>query len=134
MRAQPIHPDFLQQAWPLVVLWLASGLKHSAGEYNVDQLKVLVQQGRQILFSIFNGDSMVGAGTVAIEDYPNARIGFITSLGGIGVLNDEVFQSLASWARNNGCTSIRGAVRPSMARLCKKTGFTQPYVIVEHKL
>lgn len=135
MYAQPLHPDYLHNVWPLVKFWLASGLKHGAGEYNVDQLKVFIQQGQHVLFSIIDDEGrMVGAGTVAIENYPNARIGFITSLGGVGVLNSEVFESLADWARNNGCTSIRGAVRPSMARLCKKAGFGQQYIIVEHKL
>ena len=134
MYAHPIHPDYLQKVWPLVKDWLASGLRHGAGEYSVDQLKVLIQQGQHILFTIQTDDEVVGAGTVAFEDYPNARIAFITSLGGVGVLNTETFESLAEWARNNGCTSIRGAVRPSVARLCKKTGFEQRYIIVEHSL
>jgi hypothetical protein len=134
MNIQPIHPDYLHRIWPVVALWLENGLVHSGGEYNVDQLKVFVQQGRHVLLTFVEDDKIVGAFTVCFEDYPNARIAFVSSIGGRSIADLSALGSFSEWCRDAGCTAIRGAVRPSVARLTKKFGFEQRYIIVEQSL
>ena len=134
MYAQPIHPDYLQSTWPLVKDWLEAGLAHGAGEYNVDQLKVMIQRGDNTLVLMLDDDKPVGACTVAFENFPNARIAFVTSIGGKGLSDLGLLESFSEWCRNMGCTSIRGAVRPAVAALVKIFGFEQRYIIVEHQL
>ena len=134
MHAQPIHPDYLQNTWPLVKDWLEAGLLHGAGEYNVDQLKMMIQRGDNTLFVMMDDETPVGACTVAIENFPNARIAFVTSIGGKGLSDEGLLESFSEWCRNMGCTSIRGAVRPAVAALVKIFGFEQRYIIVEHSL
>lgn len=134
MHAQPIHPDFLHQVWPDVKDWLEAGLAHGAGEYNVDQLKVMIQRGENILHVMIDEDKPVGACAVCFENYPNARVAFVTSIGGKGLSDEGLLESFSEWCRSNGCTSIRGAVRPAVAALVKIFGFEQRYIIVEHQL
>ena len=134
MNTQPIHPDYVHQIWPTVARWLENGLVHSGGEYNIDQLKVFVQQGSHILHVFIEDGEYVGAVTVAFENYPNARIAFVSSIGGRSIADLSALSSFSDWCRAAGCTSIRGAVRPSVARLCNKFGFEQRYIIVEQSL
>lgn len=134
MHAQPIHPDFLQTAWPIAKDWLEAGLEHSAGEYTVDQLKVMIMRGDNTLVLMLDDDRPVGACTVAFENFPNARIAFVTSIGGKGLSDESLLESFSEWCRAMGCTSIRGAVRPAVAALVKIFGFEQRYIIVEHRL
>ena len=134
MYAQPIHPDYLQRNWPIVKDWLEAGMRESNGEYTVEQLKVFVMQGRHVLLCVILGERIVGAMTIAFEDFPNERVAFVSSMGGAGIVNQEVLESVSDWCRRNGCTALRGAVRPSVAKLFKKLDFEQRYIIVEHKL
>jgi hypothetical protein len=134
MYAQPIHPDYLQNTWPIAKDWLEAGLAYSAGEYSVDQLKVFIQQGSHIMFLMMDDEKPVGACTVTFENYPNARIAFVSSIGGKGLSDEGLLESFSEWCRANGCTSIRGAVRPAVAALVKIFGFEQRYIIVEHSL
>lgn len=134
MNIQPIHPDYLHRTWPIVAGWLENGLAHSGGEYNIDQLKVLVQQGQHVLILFMEADQVVGAFTVAFENYPNARIAFVSSIGGLSIADLSALSAFAEWCRDAGCTAIRGAVRPSVARLTQKFGFKHRYIIVEQSL
>jgi hypothetical protein len=135
MYAQPVHPDYLQNTWPVVKDWLEAGLAHGAGEYNVDQLKVMIMRGdNHLVVMLSDSDEPVGACTVAFENFPNARIAFVTSIGGKGLSDLSLLESFSEWCRANGCTSIRGAVRPAVAALVKIFGFEQRYIIVEHQL
>ena len=119
MNTQPIHPDYVHQIWPTVARWLEN---------------VFVQQGSHILHVFIEDGEYVGAVTVAFENYPNARVAFVSSIGGRSIADLSALSSFSVWCWAAGCTSIRGAVRPSVARLCNKFGFEQRYIIVEQSL
>ena len=134
-RLLSIPPNHVCQKWPLVEQYVVEALKYGAGEYSAEQLKVMLTQGVQALLVALDGDTVVGAATVAFENYPNDRIGFITAIGGKFISTPELWDQLHDWMRGQGCTKIRGAARPAIARLWKqKFGFEQRYIIVEHPL
>lgn len=136
MNLHHIPPVSIQQTWPLVEKYLADGLKYSAGEYNVDQLKVMVVRGEHALFAFTdeNGD-ISGAGTICFENYPNERVAFVSCVGGRALSTPKVFEQLKTWCVNHGATSIRGAGRDSIVRLWQmKFNFKKRYTIVEYKL
>lgn len=115
---------------------LTLALEHSGGEYSAQQLQFMLVRGEQTLLIAESGDGkIIGAVAVAFENYPNARIAFITAIGGRMISTPDLYDQLTNWCRTNGCTKIRGAARESIARLWKqKFGFEQRYIIVEHSL
>jgi hypothetical protein len=134
MNLVHIPPADINRVWHAVYGFLDDGLQYSAGEYDVIDLFRLLSDGSQQLLAIVNGDRILGAASVLVEDYPKARVAYITTMGGRGILNETGFGLLADWAKQIGCTAVRGAVRPSVFRLARRVSFEPKYIIVERKL
>lgn len=135
MHIQPVHPDYVCQSWAQVAPFLGAALKHSAGEYNLDQLKVMLTTGTQALLVTTDGERVTGAITVAFENYPNDRIAFVTAVGGRLITSDDLWEQFLAWCRNMGATKIRGAAHKSVARLWRQRFAVEPkYILVEKTL
>ena len=127
--------NFIAQLWPKVKDMLEAALTHSAGEYNADQLKVMLVNGLQVLLIAERDGKIYGAATIHFENYPNDRIAFMTAIGGRMIANQDCWQQFLDWARANGCTKVRGAAFEAVARLWRqKFGVESRYIIVEKSL
>jgi hypothetical protein len=124
----------IQQTWNEVDKMLASALVHSGGEYNLDQLKVMLVEGRQVLLVLVDDDNKIQtAFTVEWINHPNDRIAFMTTIGGKTDLDS--FAQFKEWVKVNGGTKIQGAAFEAVARLWKrKMNFKNKYIIVEYEL
>jgi hypothetical protein len=130
-----VPKEFIQGAWPSVEGMLSNALRHSAGEYNMDQLKSMLVMGVQHLLVADDGEQVRGAATIAFENYPNDRIAFVTAIGGRMIANMEIWKQFEDWCKSNGCTKVRGFAFDSVARLWKKKfNVDTVYVVVEKKL
>ena len=124
----------IQQTWNEVDNMLASALVHSGGEYNLDQLKLMLVEDKQVLLVLVDDDNKIKtAFTVEWINYPNDRVAFLTAIGGRTDL--DAFNQFKEWVKINGGTKIQGAAFESVARLWKKKlGFENKYIIVEYAL
>ena len=124
----------IQQTWHEVDKMLASALVHSGGEYNLDQLKLMLVEDKQVLLVLVDDDNKIKtAFTVEWINYPNDRVAFLTAIGGRTDL--DAFNQFKEWVKINGGTKIQGAAFESVARLWKKKlGFENKYIIVEYAL
>jgi hypothetical protein len=124
----------IQQTWQEVDKMLASALVHSGGEYNLDQLKVMLVEGRQVLLVLVDDNNKIQtAFTVEWINHPNDRIAFMTTIGGKTDLDS--FAQFKEWVKVNGGTKIQGAAFEAVARLWKrKMNFKNKYIIVEYTL
>src|SRR3990167_5085939 len=77
-----VNPNFIAQMWPKVEDMLEAALKHSAGEYTAEQLKVMLVNGSQFLLVAEDGEKIHGAAAIAFQNFPNDRIAFMTAIGG----------------------------------------------------
>lgn len=135
MYIQQIPAYLVNQAWPSVEGHLASALRHSGGEYTIDQLRMMLARGEHALLTVMLGECVVGAASVVFENHPSARIAFISAVGGRMISTPEIWGQLQNWCIEQGATRIRGACRPAAARLWQqKFGFKQRYIIVEKDL
>ena len=135
MKLEHLHPNCLHLVWGDVAPMLDAALKTGAGEYNVDQLKVLLVQGQQQLLVFSDEGKIQGAVTVVFENYPNDRIAFVTTMGGCGICRQDMWDSFVQWARSLGATKMRAYSQKSAARLWRqKFGVEQRYLIVEKSL
>lgn len=123
----------IQQTWHQVEPMLARAMKHSAGEYDLNQLKVMIVEGRQKLLVMVEDGKIKGAVTIEWINYPNDRVAFITAIG--GKTDENCMSEFHEWVKVNGGTKIQGAAFESVARLWKrKFGFENRYIIVELKV
>ena len=135
LNVQYVPTEHTAQSWGQVESFITEALKHSNGDYTVDQMKLLVCTGQQMLLVAVDEDNQVhGATTVSFINYPNDRVAFITTMGGKLITGKDNFPQLCRVLRLQGATKIQGAVRPSMAKLSKKYGFSEVAALVEIKL
>jgi hypothetical protein len=124
----------VQQAWNQVEDMLASAMVHVDGEYTLDQLKVMLVDGKQTLLVLVDDDNKIQtAFTIQWIDYPNDKVAFLTAIGGKTDLN--AFNQFKDWVKASGGTKIQGATFEAVARLWKmKLGFKHKYTIMEYEL
>jgi hypothetical protein len=124
----------VQQVWNQVEDMLASAMVHVDGEYTLDQLKVMLVDGKQTLLVLVDDNNKIQtAFTIQWIDYPNDKVAFLTAIGGKTDLN--AFNQFKDWVKASGGTKIQGATFESVARLWKmKLGFKYKYTIMEYEL
>lgn len=132
LRIVPV--THMQQVWSEVSPLLASAMVHSAGEYDLNQLKVMLVEGRQTLLVLVDEDDKIQtAFTIEWINYPNHRIAFMTSIGGKTDVN--AFNQFKDWVKAHGGTKIQGAAFEAVAKLWnRKFKFENKYIIVEYTL
>jgi len=129
-----VPTEHIQQTWDKVEIMLDRAMAHSGGEYDLDQLKVLLTQGRQVLCVGTEEDLIIKcAMTIEWINYPNDRVAFITAIG--GKTDKQGFGEFEQWVKANGGTKIQGAAFEAVARLWKRAyGFENRYIIVEKQI
>ena len=129
-----VPTEHIQQTWDKVEIMLDRAMAHSGGEYDLDQLKVLLTQGRQVLCVGTEEDLIIKcAMTIEWINYPNDRVAFITAIG--GKTDKQGFGEFEQWVKANGGTKIQGAAFEAVARLWKRAyGFENRYIIVEKRI
>lgn len=129
MKIQHVTLDWVHRTWPAAEPFLANALEHSS-DYTLDQVKTFVATGQWILVVAVEAGEIQGAAAINLFNRPNARVAFITALGGKGILTPESFEQLKALLTLFGATAIEGAVRESVARLWNRCGATEKYRIV----
>jgi hypothetical protein len=129
-----VPTEHIQQTWDKVEIMLDKAMAHSGGEYDLNQLKVLLTQGRQVLCVGAEEDLVIKcAMTIEWINYPNDRVAFITAIG--GKTDKQGFGEFEQWVKANGGTKIQGAAFEAVARLWKRAyGFENRYIIVEKQI
>lgn len=129
-----IPPQFLAQRWSEVAPFIEDALAYAGGDYTLEQVKVLLANDTWLLLAVCDGNIVKGAITVAFSNMPNDRVAFITTIGGRHITSSDTYSQFARILKQFGATKIQGAARPSVARLWRKIGFTERYIIVEKQI
>lgn len=134
MRIELLNPNYLHQFWPVVEPMLAKADKYSTGEISLEQMKVYLSDGEYKLILFINDENItIGAVIYQWVSYPNERCFYVQAIG--GKTNKECVEQMFKFAHSQGATIVRGAARPSVARLWKmKYGFETIFYMVEKRL
>jgi hypothetical protein len=129
-----VHKNFVSQTWNLVSGFIGDALNYS-DDYSLDQVKVYLTSGQwQLIVALDDLGKIKGCCTVSFLNYPNDRVAFITTIGGKFISDKEIYREFTELLKTQGATKVQGAARESIARLWRRLGFTEKYVIVENKL
>ena len=133
---QIVAPNNVYHVWEDIKEYLNASINVSGGDFTLDQLKLLLVRGEQsLLISVNKNNKINGAMTVEFINSPNARTMFITALGGNGIVNDETFSQVETWAKMQGATKASAWAQEAQARLYKlKANFNTVRYVVEKNL
>ena len=133
---QIVAPNNIYSVWEDIKEYLNASINVSTHDCTIEQLKMLLVRGEQTLLVSVNDNSKInGAMTVEFINSPNARTMFITALGGNGIVNDETFSQVESWAKMQGATKASAWAQEAQARLYKiKSNFNTVRYVVEKDL
>ena len=131
-----VAPNFIYDVWKDVESYLNASINVSGGDFTLDQLKFSLGRGEQTLLVSVNEQKVInGAMTVEFTNRPNDRVMFITALGGNGIVNNETFSQVESWAKSQGATKASAWAQEAQARLYKiKANFETVRMVVEKDL
>jgi hypothetical protein len=134
-QVQRVSPEFIYDVWDKVVGYFSEAIEIGNGDCTIDQLKVLVIKGFQTLLISVNDGVINGAMTIEMINYPNARVAFITAMGGEHIVDEETFSQVEHWAISQGATKVQALASPAHARLYRqKANFSADRYLVEKLL
>jgi hypothetical protein len=130
----PTH--FVHKEWPLAAPFLNAALTHSeaSGEITLDQLRADLGQNRGALYTVVKDGAVVGAASVTFQNQRNARVAFVTAIGGRGLADREAAAQFFELLRRGGATRVAGAGRDSIVRLWSQLGLKKKYTVFEGEL
>jgi hypothetical protein len=135
MNIQLVPLSLIHQTWPLVERFIADALQWGEDDYTVEQVKVYITKGDwMLLVAIDEGGVIQGAAAVNIYNMPNSRVAFVVAIGGKLISSNETYAQLCALLKSFGATKIQGVARESIARLWKRYGFRERYILVEADL
>jgi hypothetical protein len=125
------QPQDIDHAWANGASELGEACKWAHGEITPDQLKMLLSRGERTLIGAREDGRIMGWAAVQVQQLPNLRVLYIFALQGKGIVNAQGARLLREYAKFNGCSSIRGAVRASMQRLLRRVEAKPLYMTCE---
>ena len=135
LSVQLVPLSLIHTTWPLVEKFIEDALQWGEDDYTIEQAKVYITKGDWMLLVAVDEEGLIhGAAAVNIYNMPNARIAFVVAIGGRLISSDETYAQLCSLVKSFGATKIRGVARESIAKLWKRYGFEERYILVEAKL
>lgn len=135
LNVQLVPLSLIHQTWPLVETFIEDALKWGEDDYTIEQAKVYITKGEwMLLVAVDEVGAIHGAAAVNIYNMPNYRVAFVVAIGGRLISSPETYEQLCALLKSFGATRIRGVARESIARLWKRYGFKERYILVEAEL
>lgn len=124
--------QFVERAWADGAHNLSQAVEKSQGEITADQLKLILTRGERILVGVAEeGQTPVGWAAVSVQQLPNLRTLYVYAIYAPGATGPEAFGLLKQYAKDNGCSEIRGACDDAVQRLWeRKLGAQKVYTVM----
>ena len=134
MIVRKILPVEIYENWEKIASLLNMAIPYANGDYSLDQVKLYVTSGSWLLVGVYENSELICALTISFNNMPNDRIAYITLIGGKKAIVPDNYQQLKTILKDHKATKIQGGARPSVARLWKRLGFKERYILVENKI
>lgn len=120
-----------QFAWPKLGPMLERVVEITDGEFSVEDLRQRILMGLMTAFVAHDGPKIKGLAVAEAISYPQ-----FSSLRVVAAVGEDIKEwiafeaNLENLAACMGCSYIEGFVRPGMAKLCVKIGYTPRYTLI----
>ncbi len=117
--------DRVMDAWPQASVLLEPALKRGKGRYHIVDLLEAVLAGRQSLWLAIEDKTVIGAGTLSVQDYATGfRSSKIEFIG--GKQRDKWFKpmwdAMIAYSKELGCSALECIARPGLGPYFKSYG------------
>ena len=130
LKVQQVPLEYVNQTWDYVEHFLEAALEYSSGDYNIEEVRVMVSLGSWHLIVATDEENTIhGALVVFYFNRPADRVGFVVAIGGKLVSNRATWAQFEDILRSNGATYLEGAGRESIVKLWSRYGMRQKYII-----
>jgi len=140
MKVEHVPIQYVHVMWPIVAPMLAALWDSDpvpapgADECSMEQMQMLLSDGRWQLLVIMDDNAVVGVMLVNVFNRPQHRVAFVQAIAGRFVITDEVMTQLQQYARQWGASKLECACRPAMQRLLSRVGMVEKYTVLEVRL
>tara|TARA_R110000868_G_scaffold130688_1_gene340442 strand:+ start:3255 stop:3668 length:414 start_codon:yes stop_codon:yes gene_type:complete len=135
LKVQQVPIEYVNQVWDKVEHFLEAALEYSSGDYNIEEVRVMVSLGSWHLIVATDEENTIhGALVVFYFNRPADRVGFVVAIGGKLVSNRATWAQFEDILRSNGATYLEGAGRESIVKLWSRYGMKQKYIITGKSL
>jgi len=131
---QLVPLSLIHQTWPLVEKFIENALAWGEDDYTLDQTKQNLADGKWMLVIAVRNEEVIGASVVNIYNMPNDRVAFVIAMGGRLICSEDTYNQFCDLLKSFGATKIQGVAREAVAKLWKRFGFKERYILVEAKL
>ena len=135
-----VHPDLVNHCWDDASGFLERAAEESSGRYSVSSIRQEIDNGRQQLWILFEGeDKMIAALTTMVVSYPLKRVLSVAFCGS----NDEsnwyrnreiIIDSFRRWAVDRGCNGVEVVGRAGWERVLRPLGFSKTFTTLEARV
>jgi hypothetical protein len=131
LKIQQVPLEYVNQVWPNVEKFIGAAISFSAGDYNIEEVKVMLALGSWHLIVAADEENTIhGAAVVSYFNRPSERVGFVVAIGGKLVSNRATWAQFEDILRSNGATYLEGAGRESIVKLWSRYGMKPKYTII----
>lgn len=131
LKIQQVPLEYVNQVWPNVEKFIEAAISFSAGDYNIEEIKVMLALGSWHLIVAADEENTIhGAAVVSYFNRPSERVGFVVAIGGKLVSNRATWAQFEDILRSNGATYLEGAGRESIVKLWSRYGMQPKYTII----
>jgi hypothetical protein len=135
LKVQQVPLEYVNQTWDYVEPFIEAALEFSAGDYNAEEIRVMLALGSWHLIVATDEENTIhGALVVTYFNRPTDRVGFVVAIGGKLVSNRATWAQFEDILRSNGATYLEGAGRESIVKLWSRYGMKPKYTIIGKKL
>ena len=135
LKVQQVPLEYVNQTWDYVKPFIEAALEFSAGDYNAEEIRVMLALGSWHLIVATDEENTIhGALVVSYFNRPSDRVGFVVAIGGKLVSNRATWAQFEDILRSNGATYLEGAGRESIVKLWSRYGMKQKYIITGKSL
>jgi len=137
MHIKQIPPQYVSLVWPVIKAFVDKSAKYSGDRTESEDIRQDCENGTVFLW-VAHDDNHDTHGFVTGQflDYPGMKVLALQFTGGVKLKSwaSDMWNTLESFARDNGCSKIEGAGRIGWLRFMKQFGCTPAFYIYEKDL
>lgn len=126
----------IPDVWIKVLPFFLKGKDRWEIFYSIDQIESNLYFGRQQLWVMIDGNSVIGCVMTQIDEFPKAKSLRVLFLGGVGFKRNMIREMLKieKWAKDKGITVIDFMGRREWEPLLKMLGYSAPAMVFRKEL
>lgn len=131
-----VAPDMIDKTWPHVVHLIESAFHRGNADNTIEDIHADLKCGRALLWVIWSGSALAAAVTTALINIPNkGKMCLLTSCAGKDIHSwDHLIADIERYAIGEGCDLVRFFGRRGWARVMRRHGYDQPWIVMERAL